>query len=84
MLRVCIGAQLEVKPLVMSENQAPMSFSFPPPCHCSYEYNRNPLYYQLTFNSKFITRLATWHTLNLLRIIFSAVGLLLVSGMTFP
>lgn len=32
----------------------------------------------MTFNSKFITRLATWHTLNLLRIVFSAVGLLLV------
>ncbi len=44
----------------------------------TYEYNRNPMFFQLTFNSSFKSRLSTWNALNLVRIIFCGLGLLLL------
>ncbi|GAX77592.1 hypothetical protein CEUSTIGMA_g5036.t1 [Chlamydomonas eustigma] len=50
----------------------------------TYEYNRNPLYYQLTLSTQFKHRQALWQTFNLFRIIFSGLGLLLLCFQCSP
>lgn len=45
----------------------------------TYESNRNPRFYELTFSSGFKRRLSIWHLLNILRTLFAGIGWTLVS-----
>lgn len=45
----------------------------------TYEYNRNPRWYELSFNSDFQSSMVLWNTLNILRAIFVGVAWCLVS-----
>jgi hypothetical protein len=45
----------------------------------TYEYNRNPNFWQLTFSSAFKKRLALWNALNVLRTVCVGLAWLLVS-----
>lgn len=50
----------------------------------TYESNRNPRFYELTFSSGFKRRLSIWHLLNILRTLFAGIGWTLVCYQNSP
>ncbi|KXZ46431.1 hypothetical protein GPECTOR_43g867 [Gonium pectorale] len=50
----------------------------------TYEYNRNPRFYELTFASGFKKRLSLWHLLNIVRTVLCALAWLLTCYQNSP
>ncbi len=45
----------------------------------TYESDRNPRFYELTWTSAFKRRVSLWHTLNIVRTVFVGIAWVLVS-----